>query len=260
MGATPGSIRPGPDDIRRGVHALCAALSPHLPRHVPPTGSEWDFYGPAMISRMIDTVESALALMADDRAVDGAVLVRVLYEHVVKFCWISIDPAANYPAWQMDSEFWDRKLHNDALAIGVLGNDGTPVVAELRPLGDVAQLALAVDRYWSERISAFTAPTTGPGALVTFRGLYLLAYRNASEAVHGRPSVLDAYMSRGSELWRMGADAASTSMFWPLIVPLFAWALLVCHEQWGWPDPELVIAANNSMYGFSSIRSSGWPG
>lgn len=244
----PGSVRPKPDAIRRAVQRLTAALAAHLPRNVPPTGSDWDFYGPAMISRIVDTVESVVVLMSADRAVDGAVLVRVLYEHVVKFCWISIDPAEHYQRWRSDSDLWDHKLRKDAVGIGILDEDPSPT-AGLQPLADMAQLAQAVDRYWPERISAFTSPTSGTGALMTFRGLYLPVYRSASEPVHGRPVVLDAYMSRGSELWHMGAEAASTSMFWPLIVPLFAWALLVCHHQWGWPDPAEVIAANNSMYG-----------
>lgn len=246
--AAPGSVRPEPDAIRQAVQRLTAAVAAHLPQHVVASASEWDYYGPAMISRIVDTVESVVALMGADRAVDGAVLVRVLYEHVVKFCWISIDPAAHYARWQADSELWDTKLRNDAISIGLL-DEQTTSTAGMQSLRDVAQLADAIDRHWPTRISAFTSQRRGPGALVTFRGLYLPVYRTASEAVHGRPAVLDAYMSRGSQLWRMGDQAASTSMFWPLIVPLFAWALLVCHHQWGWPDPDQVLAANNSMYG-----------
>jgi hypothetical protein len=79
--------------------------------------------------------------------------------------------------------------------------------------------------------------------------MYLPVYRSGSEPVHGRPEVLDAYNDRGSDLWHMGPGAASESMFWPLIVPLFAWTLLVCNYQWGWPDSEQVLAANNAMYG-----------
>jgi hypothetical protein len=243
----PGSERPQPQAVRAAAGRLTAQVAAHLPRNVAPGGAPWDFYGPAMVSRMVDTVESVMALMEADRAVDGAVLVRVLYEHVVKFCWISIDPVANYERWQSDSVRWDIKFHNDAVQIGVV--DGESSTAQgLQALPDVGQLAAAVDQYWPDQISAFTSPNGGP-VLVTFRGLYLIAYRNASEAVHGRPRVLNAYGSLGSEVWSMGPDAAFNSLLWPLTVPLFAQALLVCHEQWGWPDPDLVIAANNAMYG-----------
>jgi hypothetical protein len=232
----------------RAAHGLTALVAEHLPRHIPPGGSEWDFYGPAMISRMVDIVESVVALMQADRAVDGAVLVRVLYEHVVKFCWIAIDPDTHCGRWLSDSEVWDRKLQNDAIQIGLI--EELPMkVAGLQQLPDMAQLADRVDRHWGGRILGFTPPTTGAQALVTFRGMYLPVYRTASEPVHGRPEVLDAYMSRGSETWRMGPQAAAESMFWPLIVPLFAWALLVCHQQWGWPDPHQARATNNAMYG-----------
>jgi hypothetical protein len=38
------------------------------------------------------------------------------------------------------------------------------------------------------------------------------------------------------------------SIWWPLTVPIFAQALLVCNDQLGRPDAEKVIAANNTMY------------
>ncbi len=230
------------------MHQLTAAVDAEIPSHIPAGGKPWDYHGPAMIARMIDTVESIAALMTADRAVDGAALVRVLYEHTVKFCWVSIDPKTNYARWQSDSAWYEAKLTNDAIDIGLIDEERVSLDG-IQTLSDVASLAVAVDKHWSQRLPAFTAPTKGSGALMTLRGLYLPAYRTGSEAVHGRPSVLDAYTSRGSQYWRMGDDAASTSLFWPLVVPLFAWPLLVCHAQWGWPDPDVVIAANNSMYG-----------
>jgi Family of unknown function (DUF5677) len=175
----PGSTRPDPDAVMRAVHGLTALVAEHLPRHIPPAAPEWDFYGPAMISRMIDTVESVVALMQADRAVDGAVLVRVLYEHVVKFCWISIDPSTHYERWRSDAELWDRKLHNDAIQVGLI--EGQPAgTAGLDQLPDMAQLADRVDRHWGGRIVGFTSPTKGSQALVTFRGMYLPVYRTAS--------------------------------------------------------------------------------
>lgn len=244
---TPGSRKPDPDAIIQATGRLTGLVAQQMPRNIAPGRAHWDYYGPAMISRMLDLVESVQALMQADRAVDGAVLVRVLYEHVVKFCWISIDPTTNYDRWRDDARRWDTKLMNDAIGLGVAPG----VVADanqFNQLPDTAQQADQIERHWGAKIAEFPSPTTGPQVLVTFRGMYLPVYRSGSEPVHARPEILDAYNDRGSDLWQMGPGAGSKTLFWPLIVPLFAWALLVCNDQWDWPDRGEVMAANNGMY------------
>jgi hypothetical protein len=39
------------------------------------------------------------------------------------------------------------------------------------------------------------------------------------------------------------------SIWWPIAVPLYAQALLVCNEQLDWPDLDRVREVNNPMYG-----------
>ena len=128
-----------------------------MPRNIAPGRAHWDYYGPAMISRMLDLVESVQALMQADRAVDGAVLVRVLYEHVVKFCWISIDPTTNYDRWRDDARRWDTKLMNDAIGLGVAPG----VVADanqFNQLPDTAQQADQIERHWGAQDRGIPKP------------------------------------------------------------------------------------------------------
>jgi hypothetical protein len=68
-----------------------------------------------MIARMAEMVESVLLLMDADRNVDDAVPVWILYEAVVKFCWIAIDRDTNYPRWQEDAQYWEHRLSSGAL-------------------------------------------------------------------------------------------------------------------------------------------------
>jgi hypothetical protein len=56
------------------------------------------------------------------------------------------------------------------------------------------------------------------------------------------------YTAAGSHVWRMGDRAGESSIFFPLVVPLYSQALIICHRQLGWPDPERVVAINNRMY------------
>jgi hypothetical protein len=67
---------------------------------------------------MSELVRSILVLMEDGRTIDGGLLLRALYEHVVKFCWIAADPETRYPVWRSDGLVQQRKLHDDALPFG----------------------------------------------------------------------------------------------------------------------------------------------
>ena len=112
----------------------------------------------------------------------------------------------------------------------------------------MVQLAKKVDEYWGGQLVGFEAAGHGLGGLVTFRELRVPLYRTLSEAVHSRPDVMRAYMAVGSHVWRVGEGAGNASMFFPRVVPLYAQALLVCHQRLGWPDPDQVVAINNRMY------------
>ena len=67
---------------------------------------------------MSELVRSIFVLMNDGRTNDGGLMLRVLYEHVVKFCWIAAEPDTRYPMWRSDGLVQRRKLHNDAIPFG----------------------------------------------------------------------------------------------------------------------------------------------
>jgi hypothetical protein len=204
---------------------------------------------------MFEMVRSILVLMDDGRTIDGGVLLRVLYENVVKFCWIAADPEKRYPIWRSDALVARRKLHDDALPFGhtVLDADGLAearaATATLPPMPELAQ---QVDAYWGGRIDAFRPRVKGePLQLLTIRGMYIPLYRTLSEPVHGSPDVMEAYVNDGAAIWPVGEFAPDRSIWWALSVVLFAQALLVCHEVLGAPDPGRVRSINNAMYGVS---------
>ena len=123
-----------------------------------------------MIVRIRGLVDSIELLSRDESqdAINAAIVLRVLYENVVTFCWIAIDPASNFATWESDGLVQNRKLHNDALRYGVTFLDATDLATaqaatDQRP--DVATMADKVDSHWGGSIDGFQSklPSPGPG-------------------------------------------------------------------------------------------------
>jgi len=115
--------------------------------------------------------------------------------------------------------------------------------AARRTASFVGRLEPGIDGFQSK------LPSPGPGGLLTFRGMYLPAYRTLSAAVHGQKDVMAAYIGDGARLWPVGSAASDRSLWFPMSVVLYAQALLVCHEVLGAPDDARVREINNRMYG-----------
>jgi hypothetical protein len=247
----PGSEKPSDAVSASAGRALVALVREQLPREFSGNEATWIPFGTAVIARMADMVESIFLLMDAGHDLDGSVLVRVLYEAVVKYCWISIDPRERTAAWQSDAYSWTRKLHNDLVDYdaGFLTDQELEEFAKARALPPLLQLADEVDTHWGARIVGFTPPQQGQGGIVTLRGLYNPMYRTLSEAVHMRPEATRANLDLSESPWRVSLGGRVEHAFWwGLPVWLYVQALLVCHEQVGSPDPDQVRAINNSMY------------
>ncbi len=203
-----------------------------------------------MIVRMADTVESVMALMQARMPVDSLILLRALYEQVVTYCWIAIEPDSHLELWRSNAEMQMRRLHNDALLFGhtVLSKKELARTAGAKELPPLTQLAGEVDEHWGSRIIGFRPPQRKPNDILNFRGLYVAIYRISSRAAHMEPHSLDPYCEFSVYPRRVRRPEDDESIWWPLAVPLYAQALLVCHEQLNWPKPEHVRAINNAMY------------
>ncbi len=74
----------------------------------------WRAYAAAVTVRMTDTLRSLLAVIDLGTDEDGMILLRALYEKIVIFCWIAIDPEPHLEAWIANAKVYRRKLRNDA--------------------------------------------------------------------------------------------------------------------------------------------------
>jgi hypothetical protein len=247
----PGSVKPSVAAVANAVRELGLLVDEHLPQSFSGPTDTWQLLGTAMIARMADMIESVVVLMGTYRAVEGAVLVRVLYEAVVKFCWISIDPDTNYPRWQGDTDYWEHRLRRDLhdYELERVTEEELAEYAAAPQMPPIPDMAIAADKHWGGRIVGFQPYSKGRAGMFTLRGYYAPIYRTLSEAVHARPETLARANIDTSGPWRVIRNGPVEHTFWwPLPVPLFAQALLVCHEEWGWPDPNRVRAVNNAMY------------
>jgi hypothetical protein len=105
---------------RQRAAVLTGLASVFLPRTFESSGdpADWPLVGFAMLSRASGTLSSVMALIPARRSADAAVLARTLYEEIVTFAWIVIQPSTNAPAWVR----WDRcqriKYDNDMRNLG----------------------------------------------------------------------------------------------------------------------------------------------
>jgi hypothetical protein len=246
-----GWLMPTEDAVLRASTELIELVEAQMPQRFYRGEHPWQWMGAAIIARMADTVEAMMSLMKSGHAVDGLVLLRALYEQVVVYCWASIDRDTNPERWRLNGLYWLRKFHTDALAFGqkVLTKRELAEVQKGEPGLALIDMAAAVDKHWGSRLIGFRPPRTNPGDILTFRGLYVAIYRMGSRAAHVEADSLGPYLDYDVYPKRVHRSTRDdSSIWWPLAVPLYAQALLVCNEQMNWPDPERVKAINNAMY------------
>ena len=248
-----GSVAPTEEKAAEAAGELIGLVEAHLPQRFY-REKQWRMYGAAMVVRMADTVRSIIVLSGLGLDGDAMVLLRGLYEQVVVYCWIAIAPDDHLKRWISDAEYQQLKLHNDTLAfVGqkVLKKSEIEKAKTAQKLPNVAQLAEAVDEHWSARIPGFREPkgkSAKPADILNFRGLYVAIYRIASRNAHAKPHAIDPYCDFESDPNIVHLAKHKPTSYPSLVVPLYAQALLVCHHELKWPDPEAVIAINNKMY------------
>ncbi|MHB8243148.1 MAG: DUF5677 domain-containing protein [Solirubrobacteraceae bacterium] len=239
----------------RVARELLKLVESHLPQRFYAGEAYHREFCAAAIVRMADTVEAILALMAADFPDDGLVLIRAFYEMVVRFMWVSIDPAGNIVHWGNEARRQVLKMHREVEQRGhTLMNERQVKEATTagRRMPDVAQFAEEVDKHWGGQMVGFSElPIDGGEGMLSMRAMYTFVYRPGSAIVHMQPETLLRYSTWDPENPPSVVDRPAKgehSPWWPIVVPLYAHALIACHAQLKWPDPERVRAINNSLY------------
>ena len=222
-----------PEMVERALGELIELVRARLPERFYRGEGHWRLLATALIARIAGIGESVVALVTMRRQADTQILVRSLYEHVLTYCWIAIDPRDRVYEWRDHAVVQRRRLHNDAARLGIqiLSDDQFAEAAELDEIKRLMERADEVDAYWSARITGFRPPTLGmQEGLLTLRGLYTGLYRPTSRAVHAQMETVNDCVDFGDYRRRPATVhmEATDELFWSAIAcPLIAMALLV---------------------------------
>lgn len=208
----------------------------------------WPAAAAALLARGITIMDTTAVLAEQGRMADAQVSLRVMLEHSVVFCWIAIDPEKNLIEWRRWDDFRRLRVHNDASKYGVsvlsaerLGQIGKPP----RPRS-VADLAVLVDRYWSEQSQGFRDDD-----IRTFRGLYAAVYRRSSALIHPTQEGAERHMGLTDMGIVVGLDELEAKPRAPVgfAIAMMAFMLIVYAHHFDWPDREVVAAFENGLKG-----------
>jgi Family of unknown function (DUF5677) len=226
MSVLPTNLYPSPRRMRRANRELVALVRSNYPMRFYAGERWWKLYAAAALLRMCDTVESIMGLLPERRDLDAQTLLRSLYEQVVTFAWVMIEPTEHHRRWEGEAKMQLLVLHNDALRFGerVLSDREVAASEKAEGLPSVAQRAQDVDAHWPQQTTGFHAA----GHLLSFRGLYVSIYRIGSRSSHGNLQALTDYIDLEQDP-RVVAEHApiERSMVWyALAGPLLGLALI----------------------------------
>ena len=198
---------------------------------------------------MAGMLDSITALLGTRRQSDALILIRVLYEHVVVFCWMLIDPEERVIEWASNATRRRRTLHFDAADFGieVMAEEELAEAEGAQLHARLGELAHEVDDFWPARVRGLRqhAPE-GPRNLLAFRGLYVGLYR--SRAAPSTRSRQRRSLRRGARpRARVFLEEDDTVAWSGWATPLFGTALVVCHYRLGWPDEQEVRRINDEL-------------
>jgi hypothetical protein len=202
----------------------------------------WKHYAFACLARAHYALESIFLL--GGREVDQAALTRVLYEHVVAFAWLMIDPPAHYLSllsWEHGERLKMRAdLANFASTPGppeaeitrLMQTDGLDL--SVTPARGTPDRALAADKYWVTKV---------PEWQFHMRHGYASLFRPHSTSVHPTLMGLIPFSTPNPgaragvprQMLKLRLDAEA--------VAVFGDALIVAAKSLNWPPTIDVLTA-----------------
>jgi len=240
---------------------LVQLVTRRLPKQAKGTGIEdWSLIGPAYVVKATGTLESMFMLFDAQRTSDATLLLRSLYENVLVFAWIGIDPATNLPRWIKSACKEAVKADDDWRLIGMsLLDSRNRAYAEqklkdrnVKFAPDNLQMAEAIDDHWQRTYPGQPKITGTDRDFLTFRGLYRHVYRLGSQGVHQDPRSLGVFHTTDAtgftSVHTEGRDK------WYLYPWLFGdhaltLGLAIASSVLGWPGADDVWAVREAAFG-----------
>jgi hypothetical protein len=225
-------------------HHLGWLFERHAPLEIDSNGAinDWRAFSSAILRRTHFALVSVLGMPT--REPDASVLTRVLYEHVVTFCWVAIDPPTRLPMLIRTEISAVRAVMNelnDAGAYEKEAKETHAVLAELETLAaptgtrmpSVFACAHEAEAHWQGKL---------PISLRLARE-YSNLYRPYSAAVHPRIMGLKSFVSGANGKLTFGYPVTDYPEAALAAVSAFQDGLLVAGTCLGWPPVEEVVRA-----------------
>jgi hypothetical protein len=231
-----------PRQLRRVNREFVAFVRSKFPMRFYGGEKMWSVYAAAALLRMCDTVEAMMFLLARRKDGESLVLLRALYEQMVRFAWVAIDPAERHANWAGDSHRQMLKLHNAVAKYGhgFLSDEEIVTCETAQQLPSIEQMAREADQHWSRTITGLH----DAGEPLSFEGLYNLIYRFLCRPTHADLNALGPYITENTT--RRGArftvheERPGELLNYSLAAPMLAIALLVGAQHFRWLDVEQV--------------------
>lgn len=201
----------------------------------------WECYAFACLARIHYTLESVFLL--DDREADCASLTRVLYEHVVAFAWLMIEPHTHYTrliSWEHTER---QRLAADLARFDPDGATADDVTLSLLSVGMDPSVpaapatfdrTLQADSHWAVEL---------PDWMFHFRRSYASLFRSFSAYVHPSSAGLSPFFDINPD-FDPGRPRLDDSLGIPTQgLVMFGDALRIASASLGWPPAEEVRAA-----------------
>jgi hypothetical protein len=216
---------------------LCLLYVANAPPR-PATGENWETFLLACLARAHHTLRR---MLDHPDEIDGAALARIVYEHVIAFAWVAIEPSGNYRQFLRWEYLQREKMRKDLEQFGEVAPDHASVRRALIDMApdsapETPDRALAAERFWSRCVQ--------PEWHFQFRRVYANLFRPYSAFVHPTVMGLDPFIEVGSSRPRIGdpREVGNGHILAGAVVS-FADGLIVASHRMGWPPMIAVVEA-----------------
>lgn len=231
------------DLLANRATALGQLVEDRLPLERDSNGPEtaWPLVGPALLAQATGSLNSIFLLRPHGAHNDASRLLRSLYDHVVTFAWLAVDPPGRLGPWRKADLLERLKMAREFDAVGVelmpaavreqMEHDVKHIEGSVPGLADMARDA---DEHWLPRL---TGDLDGTG-FNSFRGLYTVLFRNHSGLVHATMSglnhvTIDLNLPRRRVVRQAPLDGSRGP--YGMATVIHGLGLLVAAQSLGWP-------------------------
>jgi len=217
----------------------------------------WDVVAPAMLFSGANCLLSLrwLAMTpAPRREQDASILLRRLYEHVVCFAWVAIDPAQNAKQWVAYDYRYRLLTDTELKRLGKSGLDPATrssyetYIQTHGVMPSLERRAEQADAHWLPKLAHHTDGRPNAERAFSLRDEYTSIYRPTSANAHPTPRSLYAYVNPGGAAGKFAIgfmpNLDDDDRYAYTLAPLvFATMLLIAEQVLGRPNAEDVYAA-----------------